>query len=433
MKFSAKKTPTQKTAINRFFTLLFKWSLLALLIGCAIGTSIAFFLYALSAVTAYRFGHSNLVYALPFAGLGIGLLYYYLGRTVEGGNQLLVKEYHSPTAVVPLKLVPLILIGTLTTHLFGGSAGREGTAVQMGGAIADQFSRLFSLQSWQRKLLLSMGISAGFAAVFGTPWAGTVFALEILRVGQLRYQSFIPCLLAAFAAHYSCLWWSVEHSAYHIAALPPISLNTLVLVLGCGAVFGLAALFFRKLTAFWSGLFKKYLRYPPLRPFVGGLLFVLLYLYIGDTAYLGLGLPTILNAFEQAQGMEVFVLKIVFTSITLGAGYKGGEVTPLFFIGAALGSFLSTLLPLPISLLTALGFVAVFSGATQAPWACTLMGLELFGLEGGLFLLLACWTAALFSGRQNIYNSPPHPQLSLPYIKLAHWWSNRAFNRSSNR
>lgn len=421
MKNSVKSNIRSNNLLFAFTTDLVIWSILAVTIGLLVGSCAAFFLYTLETVTQYRTNHLSLIYFLPLAGLVIGLLYFYYGKSVETGNHLLVKEYQHPQAIIPFKMVPLILSGTLITHLFGGSAGREGTAVQIGAAISDQFSRFFHLNSLDRKILIAMGISAGFAAVFGTPWAGTVFAIEILVVGKLRYKTFIPCLISAFVAHYICLWWSIKHTVYPLSFVPDLSISSLSLSLLCGVVFGITAWFFIKSTELWVGNFKKLLTYPPLRPFFGGSLFLLIYLLIGDPKYIGLGIPTITQAFEISQGGEVFLLKILFTSLTLGAGFKGGEVTPLFFIGATLGSFLSSYLNLPISFVAALGFVAVFAGATKAPWACTLMGIELFGAEATVFLLLSCWAAAFFSGTKNLYNSPPHPQISLLHAYLKNW------------
>ncbi|MCP1995967.1 chloride channel protein [Flavobacterium sp. HSC-61S13] len=433
MNFSLNSKAKFQNILSVFLAFLLKWVTLAVVIGVLIGSSSALFLYLLDRVTSYRSLHNNLVFLLPFAGLFIGLLYHYFGKSVSGGNHLLVQEYGAPKAIIPLKMAPLILVGTLITHLFGGSAGREGTAVQIGGSIADQFSRLFHLDSTHRKLLIAIGISAGFAAVFGTPWAGTLFAIEILVVGSLRYKTFLLCMISAFVANFTCEWWSIQHTAYQITDLPNFTASIFFITIGSGVLFGLIALVFMKGTSQWNAAFKKYISYPPLRPFIGGLLFLILYISIGDVKYLGLGIPTIVESFEHTQGFEVFLLKILFTSLTLGSGFKGGEVTPLFFIGAALGSFLSIYFAASTSFLAALGFVAVFSGATKTPWASSLMGIELFGIESGLFLLLACWLSATFSGPQNLYNSPPHPQLSKFYKKLYDWWKKNNLIQSSNR
>ncbi|MTG97708.1 MULTISPECIES: voltage-gated chloride channel family protein [Myroides] len=386
-----------------------KWTILSAVIGSFIGTTSALFLYLLEHITEFRSHHIYLLYFLPIAGFLIGLLYYYYAGRANKGNNLLIDEYYTPKAIIPFKMAPLVLLGTLVTHLFGGSAGREGTAIQMGGAIADQFSRLFSLFSIDRKTILLIGVSAGFASVFGTPIAGTLFALELMLVGRVKYKYVYPVLLSAVIAHIICLQWGITHTAYKQNTTLPFDLLSIAKVSLTGVAFGLAAIIFIKLTDFCNKTLTKHIVYPPLRPLIGGTIFVLLILIIGDFKYLGLGVPTIEESFFVQQSAEVFLLKIVFTAITLGAGFKGGEVTPLFFIGATLGSFLSIYLNIPVDILAAIGFVAVFAGATKTPWACTLMAIELFGIENALYFALACYIAYQVSGRQSIYKSQKWP------------------------
>lgn len=306
----------------------------------------------------------------------------------------------------------MVLLGTLITHLLGGSAGREGTAVQMGGAIADQFSRLSSraqsrgkLNTSERKTLLVLGISAGFSSVFGTPLAGALFALEVLRGSKTRLKSIILSFLVAYIAYYTVAFWQVKHTQYQIPIVPEITVNSMSWVILVGVLFGLTAMLFSRTTHFWGQLFSKTIAFAPIRPFLGGLILVIGIYYIGTTKYIGLGIPTIVQSFTTPSPWQDFLLKILFTGFTLGAGFKGGEVTPLFFIGATLGSALSLYVPLPIALLAGLGFVAVFSGATHTPIACTIMGIELFGIESGLFIVVACTLAYFFSGSVGIYQS----------------------------
>ncbi|WP_286927935.1 voltage-gated chloride channel family protein [Flavobacterium sp. UBA4197] len=384
---------------------LFRWLLLAVIIGTIIGSVSAFFLLSLDRVTNYRENHVWIICLLPIAGLLIGLSYHYLGESVVKGNNLLLEEFHSPKKIIPFRMAPLVLFGTLMTHLFGGSAGREGTAVQMGGAIADQFSRWFSLNNDDRKIILIMGISAGFASVFGTPLAGAVFALEVMVLGRIRYEAILPSVLVAVIAHYSCLAWHVNHTHYSIPSIPEMTALNLLWSLFAGILFGLTAMFFSKATHFWGTIFKKNIPFPPLRPLIGGLVIALAVYGMGTTKYIGLGIPTIVDAFDQQLDSYDFLLKILFTSFTLGAGFKGGEVTPLFFIGAALGNALFWFVPLPIALLAGMGFVAVFSGATNTPIACTIMGIELFGVDSGIYIAIACVVAYFFSGHTGIYTS----------------------------
>ena len=370
--------------------------------GALAGTASAGFLVALEWVTTWREAHPWALALLPLGGLLVGLAYHYFGNRVVKGNNLILDEIHAPSATIPLRLVPLVLGGTLLTHLLGGSAGREGTAVQMGGALADQLARW--LPRRERRLLLIAGMSAGFAAVFGTPLAGAVFGLEVFLLGSVRYEAILPSFLAAVVADVVTRAWGVGHTPYPELAAVPLTAVGLGATLLASALFGLAARTFAGLTHWFSNQFQR-LRYPPLRPVVGGALVALAMWGLGTMRYAGLGVPVIVEAFQHQLAGQDFVLKLLLTALTLGAGFKGGEVTPLFFIGAALGSTLAGWLPLPVALLAGMGFVGVFAGAANTPLACLLMGLELFGTHAGVYLGLACVVAYLFSGHHGIYRS----------------------------
>ncbi|MBX0290292.1 voltage-gated chloride channel family protein [Hymenobacter sp. HSC-4F20] len=381
-----------------------RWLLLSGLVGVAAGSASALFLVALEWVTNWRERHPWGLVLLPAAGFLMGLAYHHFGNRVGRGNNLILDEIHAPTAPIPLRLVPLVLGGTLLTHLFGGSAGREGTAVQMGGALADQLTGLLRLRPRDRRLLLIAGMSAGFASVFGTPLAGAVFGLEVFLLGTIRYEAVLPAFLAALSADFVTRAWGVGHTHYPqlaAAAITPLGLAYTLLV---GALFGLAARSFATLTHWISRQFAR-IAYPPLRPVAGGVLVVAAVWALGTTRYSGLGVPVIVAAFQAPLPPHDFLLKLVLTALTLGCGFKGGEVTPLFFIGAALGSALAVVLPLPVALLAAMGFVGVFAGAANTPLACTLMGLELFGVQAAGYLALACVVAYLFSGHRGIYSA----------------------------
>jgi len=391
--------------IKNTFLLTFKWILICVLIGVFSGSASAFFLVSLEWVTQFREHNIWIIWLLPMGGLAIGLLYHYYGKEVVKGNNLLLEEYENPQKTIPLKMAPLVLIGTLITHLFGGSAGREGTAVQMGGAIADQFKKLFKLNNSERKTLVILGISAGFASVFGTPLAGALFALEVLYFSKINLRSIIFSFLVAYVAYFTVEFWQVKHTHYHIPIVPEMTIINLGWIIIIGVLFGLTSMLFSITTHFWGRLFSKTIQYAPLRPFVGGIILAVAVYFIGTTKYIGLGIPTIVDSFSTPNASYDFLFKILFTGFTLGAGFKGGEVTPLFFIGATLGSALSIYVPLPIALLAGMGFVAVFSGATHTPIACTIMGMELFGIESGVFIGIACVVAYFSSGSIGIYHS----------------------------
>jgi H+/Cl- antiporter ClcA len=384
--------------------LLLKWIFISTLLGSIIGSVVAWFLISLDFVTEFREINSWIIYILPIGGLIIGLLYHYYGHNVLNGNNELLSAFHSTKKVVPFKMAPMIFLATLITHLFGGSAGREGTAVQIGGAISNQFTKTFKLNEHDHKILILIGISAGFSAVFGTPLAGAVFALEVLMIGRLSYEALVPSFLTAIIANYICSLWGVEHTAYTITDIPNINFLFLLCAILSGILFGLTANFFSTITHSISSFITKKIKYPPLRPFLGGIFIVVFVMVFNGFKFIGLGIPTILQSFDHQLFPHFFLIKLLLTAFTLGVGFKGGEVTPLFFIGATLGSSLSLVLPLPVGLLAAMGFVAVFAGASNTPIACIILGMELFGTESGIYIALACIMAYLFSG-QGIYKA----------------------------
>lgn len=384
---------------------LLRWIPIAILAGLLGGTASAVLLVSLNWATDTREAHRWLIALLPVAGLLVGLMYRYLGTSVEAGNNLILDEVHDPKRTIPIRMTPLILIGTVMTHLFGGSAGREGTAIQTGASLADQLGKPFRMEARERRILLMAGISAGFASVFGTPLAGAIFGLEVLAIGAVSYDAIVPCFIAAFAGDLTTHAWGVHHTLYQVRELPSVGAAGLLWAAVAGAAFGLVGMSFAKLTHAIGHLFKKHVAWSPLRPFLGGIVVALAVLVMGTTRYIGLGVPTILEAFGPRHDPQDWFFKLLFTAVTLGAGFKGGEVTPLFFIGATLGNALAYILPLPPSLLAGMGFVAVFAGAANTPIASSLMAIELFGAEAGAYAAVACVFSYLFSGHAGIYTA----------------------------
>lgn len=389
-----------------------RWVLVLVPIAALIGTLCAAFLWSLDAVTRLRFAFPWLLYLLPLGGFAVGLLYHLTGRSVEGGNNLIVEQIHEPGGGVPLRMAPLIFLGTVVTHLFGGSAGREGTAVQLGGSLASGFGRALKLDAHDTRILLMTGIAAGFGAVFGTPIAGAVFALEVLAIGRVEYRGLVPCLLAALVGDWTCLAWGIHHGVYRIDTLVPVDALLVAKAGIAGVAFGLVGLVFAECNHALGGWLKRVVSYGPLRPVIGGIAVILLVHLFGTRDYLGLGTLaaapdsiTIASFFGPDTHPWSWALKLLFTVVTLSAGFKGGEVTPLFFIGAALGSALAPIFGVPTGVFAAIGFVAVFAGAANTPLACTFMGIELFGASYAVPIAVACFVAYLCSGHNGIYLS----------------------------
>ena len=409
-----------------------KWLAIGLPLGVIVGSAVAFFLWSLDQVTHLHWQNPWLLYLLPIAGVISGLLYQYWGQSAEAGNNLIMEQIHEPGGGVPTRMAPLVLIGTLITHLCGGSAGREGTAVQMGGSVAGTIGRWLRLSEEDTRLLLMSGIAAGFAAVFGTPLTGAIFAMEVLARGRLNYQALIPCLIASIIGDQVNSAWGIGHTHYHIMVsdrISSVSHGTTLDWLLTGKVaiaavmFGLVSVLFAELTHALNWVFKQTVSRPWLRPAVGGCLVILMVWLLGERDYLGLGVAadpsdptavTIQSCFHLGgAGWYSWWWKLLFTAVTIGSGFKGGEVTPLFFIGAALGNVLGQLLGAPVDLMAGLGFVAVFAGATNTPLACTIMAIELFAPGNGnllssgfvVYAAVACFLSYFLSGHSSIYHA----------------------------
>ncbi len=394
--------------------MLVKWTLLGGAVGALAGLASTVFLFSLAWATRVREANPWIILGLPVAGALLGFVYQRFAGDAAQGNHLVIEEIHSNQSRIPRRMAPMILLGTVVTHFFGGSAGREGTALQMGASLADALRQALGLDRHDRRLMLMAGISGGFGSVFGTPVAGFVFGMEVQSLGRIRYEGLIPCLVAACVGDLVARSLGVPHA--HYPTLPTTGLDALLLVKVAltGIACGLAALAFIELTHAvkrWSGRIAQ----PWLRPVAGGIIVLALTAIVGSRDFLGLSLPLIERS---VRGEDViawaFAAKLIFTAITLGSGFLGGEVTPLFVIGATLGHVLGRALGVDPAFMAMLGFVAVFAGASNTPLACVLMSVELFGGGALVYALTICALAYLASGHRSIYRTQ---RISVPKVR----------------
>lgn len=381
-----------------------QWLVLGALVGVACGAASALFLWLLEWATTFREGELRIVYLLPAAGLALGFLYERFGESIKAGNNLVIDTIHDEGPEIPLRMAPMVLIGTVLTHLFGGSAGREGTAVQMGASLTDYVAHRLRLTKKARRELLAAGAAGGFGSVFGTPIAGTLFGLEFVVLGRIEYNALVPALVAALIGDWTTRALGIGHTLYPqvpYAALTPLLLGKWLLF---AAAIALVTVVFIELTHAIKRLGERRAPRLGLRMAFGGVAVVALFQLVGTSDYLGLGVPTILRSFTDPNlPVETFAWKLLFTAVTLGAGFLGGEVTPLFFIGATLGNALARLLGIPLSLGTGVGLAAVFAAASNTPLALSVMALELLGAAMFPHVVVVSVLAYLLTGRRSIY------------------------------
>ena len=383
-------------------TSLIKWLVLAVLTGLSVGFISSLFARVLKFVTNYRTEHFWIFFLLPVSGLIIVFLYQKFGQEDGGTNQVLSTIRSQDD--VPFRSAPLIFVSTILTHFAGGSAGREGAAIQLGGSIGNQLGSWFHLDEEDRHVMVMCGMSAAFSAVFGTPMAAAVFAMEVVSVGVMYYAALLPCVIASIIAAEFATGVGLNPETFPVARIPQLSLESglkmAVIAAGCGL---LSILFCVALKAV-SGIYGKYLKNPYLRVCVAGCLVIGITMLLGTGDYMGAGNELIAKAVEQGKARPLdFLWKMILTAITMRAGYRGGEIVPAFSVGATFGCVAGGLLGFSPEVAAAASMVALFCGVTNCPIASMLISFELFGFSGAAYYLIAISISYALSGYYSLY------------------------------
>ena len=417
-----------------FITTLFKWILWGSIIGVAVGSMTAFFKITVQFITDTREANPFLLYFLPVGGIIIGYLYKHFGKESDKGNNVILEYIHHGQGTVPIRMGPLVFFTSFITHLFGGSTGREAAAVQMGGSITAVVNRLFKVNKIDQRILFMSGISSGFGSAFSAPLTGTVFGMEVIDLGHMKYEALIPCFVSSFTAYFTAKAWGSPVDKHIISEIPPIAIDTIIKVIIVSIIFSFISVIYSKLKHNIENLSKKYLKDPMLIGMVGGLIIILLVHIVGSRDYTGRGLKLVTEAFEGNVPAYAFLAKIVFTAVTMGTGFRGGEAIPLFFVGSTLGNTLSGIANLPTSFLAGIGLIGVFCGAANAPISCFLLSIEMFEGKGIIFFFITCIVSYIFSGDNGIYASqkiyePKSRMLGIPSGKRIDFFQQQKKNK----
>ena len=389
--------------ITRRYRIFFKWLALASIIGTVVGGIGTLFHYAIAEATALRTSYPWLIFLLPLAGVIIVFLYELTDQSNDMSTNLVLESIRS-SKHLPLVMAPLIFISTVLTHLVGGSSGREGAALQLGGSLSTFIGECFHLDDNDLHVLTMCGMSAAFAALFRTPIGATVFAMEVVSVGIMYYVALVPCIIASLLGYGISGYFGVESTCFKLTLLSTFDVLTLIQVVGLGILCAILSICFCKTLHIAHKLYAKYLKNPYLRVLTGSCLMIILILILPSEDYLGAGMPVIEKALFGSAHYEAFILKILFTAITLGAGFKGGEIVPSFFVGATFGAAFGPLLGLPSSFSASLGLIALFCGVTNCPMTSFILSTEMFGDQGSIYFMLIIAISYMLSGYSGLYS-----------------------------
>lgn len=381
-----------------------KWVIFSILSGIVVGTVGTIFYFSMVFVTNLRGRYPWLVFLLPVGGLVIVGAYHLMRDDNDTGTNLVLSAIHSGDHL-PLRMAPLIFLSTLITHLFGGSAGREGAALQLGGSIGNGIGRFFRFDEKDKHIMIMCGMSAAFSALFGTPMAAAIFSMEVVSVGIMHYSALVPCVVSSLIAHAIASNAGAVAETFIIKEVPAFTISTSIKVSGLAILCALVSILFCIMLHTSEHLYKKFFKNPFVRIFAGGCIIVILTLLEGNQSYNGTGINIIERCFDGTVHPEAFLMKMLFTAFTLGAGFKGGEIVPSFFTGAAFGCLFGNIIGFSPTLCSAIGMTSVFCGVTNCPITSLLISFELFGYDGMPYFLLAVAFSYMLSGYFGLYHS----------------------------
>ncbi len=379
---------------------LFKWILFGTLTGIVVGAAATAFFYCLRFATDFRTAHPVIILGLPVGGVLIVALYKFMKNDL--GTNVVLASIHKDEKI-PGRMAPMIFTATFLTHFFGASAGREGAALQLGGSISAQLGKLLRVNPDDRHIVIMCGMSAGFSAIFGTPLASAIFSMEVISIGIMHYSALVPCVFASLIASIFSRSLGVVSESFYVSIIPDFNVEHFIKMIFLSIFFGVLSAAFCLMLEGFKKLLGKYLKNPYLRIITASAIIILLTLIFRTTDYMGAGIEIIERAFEEGARPEAFLLKMIFTSLALAAGFKGGEIVPAFFIGATFGSVAGPIIGLPVALSAACGMLGVFCGATNCPITSLLIGFELFGFQGMPYYLVAVSVSYMMSGYHGLY------------------------------
>lgn len=396
-----------------------KWIIFAIITGLVVGWFSILFVKCLTWATGFREDHPQIIFALPLAGIVIVFLYGVFKYRNDKGTNLVISTIHAESEI-PLKMAPLIFISTVLTHMFGGSAGREGAALQLGGSIGNQLGRIFRLDEKDTRVIVMCGMSAAFSAIFGTPMAAAIFSLEVVSVGIMYYAALVPCVFASLVASMFATSMEIDPEFFVVYGVTEFTVRSIILMTLLGICCALLSIIFCKMLHGTGDLYRKYLKNPYVRIVFSSVIIIILSQLLGTYEYSGSGIPLIEKSFSSQTTPWTFLLKMIFTTLTLEAGFKGGEIVPSFTVGATFGCLFGMTLGLTPSLCAAVGMISVFCGVTNCPITSMIIGFELFGFEPMRFMLIGVSISYMLSGYYGLY-----PEQTIVYSKYKTQFINR--------